>query len=91
MQDYLSITYKSLDIFVGFSELYKPTFYAFAGTDRRTGKDKFDELDCFNESALVELRKLADEALKQHLDDMAEEAAYVRDMRSQCYDTPYAY
>lgn len=78
MQDYLSITYKSLDIFVGFSELYKPTFYAFAGTDRRTGKDKFDELDCFNETALVDLRKLADEALKQHLDDLAEEADYVR-------------
>lgn len=78
MQDYLAITYKSLDIFVAFSELYKPTFYAFAGTDRRTGKDKFDELDCFNETALVDLRKLADEALKQHLDDLAEEADYVR-------------
>lgn len=76
MQDYISITYKSLDIFVSFSELYRPTFYAFAGTDRRTGKDKFDELDCFNETALVDLRKLADEALKQHLDDLAEEADY---------------
>lgn len=78
MQDYLYITYKSLDIFVAFSELYKPTFYAFAGTDRATGKDKFEELDCFNEAALVDLRKLAEEALKQHLDDLAEEADYVR-------------
>ena len=78
MQDIIAITYKSLDIFVAFSELYKPTFYAFAGTDRRTGKDKFEELDCFNEAALVELRKLAEEALKQHLDDLAEEADYVR-------------
>lgn len=78
MKDYLSITYKSLNIFVGFSDLYKPSFYAFAGTDRATKKDKFEELDCFNEAALVELRKLAEEALKQHLDDLAEETDYVR-------------
>lgn len=91
MQDYLSITYKSLDIFVSFNEPRRLAFYAFAGTDRKTGEDKFEELDCFNEAALVELRKIASEALKQHLDDLAEEANYERDIRSQCYDTPYAY
>jgi len=91
MKDLLAITYKSLDIFVSFSELYRPTFYAFAGTDRVTKQDKFEELNCFTEAALVELHKLADEALKQHLEDQAEEAAYMRDLRSQCCDTPYAY
>lgn len=86
----IDIVYNFLDLQVQF-DCFSAPIGIFVYSGRKNGSDQYTELKCFNEQATKEIYDLARSALREELEQRAEHDNYIRTLREQCYETPYAY